>query len=181
MDDIYNNGFFFCPASDTSGGYGYPSSYLLWGGGFVGNRMEFYRTGIGLPSNLLFNVGSDDGLGPLPSRGSFRITYEPSSDLWSLFGHIGPDYVDPTTVTTLVGSVVDSSFTTVSLPYMSWGGAMPGSDFFDNISVSVVPEPGTTALGLLGMAASAAFGRPKREARQGCGFRMIRCLAEQTN
>lgn len=156
-DAIYNNGFFFCPASDTSGGYGYYSSYTLLGGIYVGNRMEFYRSEwTGPSSNPLIAVPSEDGLGPLPSKGSFRITYEPSSDLWSLFGYIGPDYVDPTTVSTLLGSVVDASFTSVPLPYMSWGGVNMGSDFFDNISVSVVPEPPTTALGLLAVAISAA-------------------------
>ena len=156
MDGTQNNSFFFCPASDTKGAWGYYSSYLLWGGGFVGNALEFYRTTWYTPPPLLLQIPSSDGLGTLPSKGSFRITYEPSSDLWSFFGYVGPEYVDPTTVTTLLGSVVDSSFTSMSLPYMEWGGSNIGSDFFDNISVNVVPEPAAASLGLLAMAISAA-------------------------
>jgi hypothetical protein len=44
----------------------------------------------------------------------------------------------------------------MSLPYMEWGGSNMGSDFFDNISVNVVPEPAAASLGLLAMAISAA-------------------------
>jgi hypothetical protein len=165
-----NNGFFFCLASSSIDPLVYTSSsYLLFGGVFVGNRMEFNRIGIGFPSNLLFEIPSSDGLGTLPSKGSYRITYEPSTDLWSAFGEVGSDYVDPTTVTRLLGSVVDSSFTSVPLPYMAWGGQNSGTDFFDNVSVTVVPEPTTIALVILGIATGAAL-LPRRSAKTDPGL-----------
>jgi len=153
QDGDLNNGFFFCLGSNSMHPTGYTSSsYLLFGGVFVGNRMEFNRVGGGFPSNLLFDIPSADGLGPLPSRGSFRITYEPSTDLWSVYGFVGSDYVDPTTVTNLLGSVVDSSWTSVPLSCMAFGGQCTGSDFFDNVSVTVVPEPSAIALAVLAAA-----------------------------
>jgi hypothetical protein len=151
-----NNGFFFCVGSDSMDPNVYTSfSYLLFGGAFVGNRMEFNGVGPAFPSVLLFEIPSAEGLGPLPSKGSFRITYEPSTDLWSVFGVVGSDYVDPTTVTNLLGSVVDSTYTSVPLTYMAFGGQNSGSDFFDNISVSVVPEPST--IGLVVLATATGF------------------------
>lgn len=152
-ESYLNNGFFFSLGSDSMNPTGSPgSSYLLFGGAFVGNRMEFNGVGTEFPSVVLFEIPSDEGLGPLPSKGSFRITYEPSTDLWSVFGEVGSDYVDPTTVTHLLGSVVDSTYTSVSLSYMAFGGQYYGSDFFDNVSVSVVPEPSTIGLVALAMA-----------------------------
>ena len=153
QDGSLNNGFFFSVASSSINPLVYTSSsYLLFGGVFVGNRMEFNGVGSGFPSILLFEIPSADGLGPLPSKGSFRITYEPSTDLWSVFGEVGSDYVDPTTVTRLLGSVVDSTYTSVPLPFVAWGGQDTGSDFFDNVSVTVVPEPAAIALVVLGIA-----------------------------
>src|ERR1017187_6296462 len=153
-ESYLNNGFFFCLGSDSMDPTRYTSSsYLLFGGAFVGNRMEFNGVGSGFPSTLLFEIPSADGLGPLPSKGSFRITYEPSSDLWSVFGEGGSDYVDPTTVTSLLGSVVDSTYPGVPLSYMAFGGHYHGSDFFDNVSVSVVPEPSTIGFAFLATAA----------------------------
>jgi hypothetical protein len=158
QDGGLNNGFFFSVASSAISPLVYTSSsYLLFGGVFVGNRMEFNGVGSGFPSHLLFEIPSANGLGPLPSKGSFRITYEPSTDLWSVYGEVGADYVDPTTVTTLLGSVVDSTYTSVPLPYMAWGGQDTGSDFFDNVSVTVAPEPSAMALVVLGLAMGAAF------------------------
>jgi hypothetical protein len=149
-----NNGFFFCLGSDSLAPTGYTSSsYLLFGGAFDGNRMEFNGVGSGFPSVVLFAIPSAEGLGPLPSKGSFRITYEPSTDLWSVFGAVGSDYVDPTTVTNLLGSVVDRTYTDIRLSYMAFGGQYYGSDFFDNVSVSVVPEPSTIGFAFLATAA----------------------------
>lgn len=158
-----NNGFFFCVGSSSVNPLVYTSSsYLLFGGCFVGNRMEFNGVGSGFPSVVLFDVPSDEGLAPLPSKGSFRITYEPSTDLWSVYGKMDSEYVDPTTVTTLLGSVVDNTITSVPLPYMVWGGQNLGVDFFDNISVTVVPEPATFTFVGLGLVVGLAARRPRR-------------------
>jgi hypothetical protein len=162
QDGDLNNGFFFSLASDSTDPLVYTSSsYLFFGGVFVGNAMEFDGVGSEFPSFYLLEIPSADGLGPLPSKGSFRITYEPSTDLWSVYGEVGPDYVDPTTVTTLLGSVVDSTYTSASLPYMAFGGQDTGSDFFDNISITVVPEPSTIALAVLGLAVGVALLWPR--------------------
>lgn len=153
-----NNGFFFSLASDSTDPLVYTSSsYLFSGGIFVGNAMEFDGVGNEFPSYYLLQIPSADGLGPLPSKGSFRITYDPSTDLWSVYGKVGPDYVDPTTVTTLLGSFVESTYTSISLPYMVFGGENAGSDFFDNVSVTVVPEPSTIVLMALSLAAGVAL------------------------
>ncbi len=154
-ESYLNNGFFFCLGSDSMDPNRYTSSsYLLFGGCFMGNRMEFNGVGTAFPSVVLFEIPSAEGLGPLPSKGSFRITYEPLTDLWSVFGEVGSDYVDPTTVTRLLGSVVDSTYTEVPLSYMAFGGQNCGSDSFDNVSVCVVPEPSTIGFAFLATAAA---------------------------
>jgi hypothetical protein len=144
QDAQYNNGFELVlssePGASLYGGYFYEFS----GGGYFGNQMLFSGNG-----QALISIPSSDGLGTLPSKGSFRITYEPSTDLWSIFGVVGSDYVDPMTVTNLLGSVVDSSCTSVPLRYMTFKGDYPGQDYFDNVSVSVVPEPSAARLGVL--------------------------------
>jgi hypothetical protein len=147
-DGVYNNEFFACLASDSADGARYPAhTYQFWGGGSVGNTMFLYQ-GV----NAVITIPDGFGLDTLPTKGSIRITYDPASDLWSVYGSFGSSYVDPTTVTTLLGSGVDGTYTSSSLPYMSLGGQTTGSDFFDNLTVSVVPEPGTWALATLGIA-----------------------------
>jgi hypothetical protein len=91
------------------------------------------------------------GLPTLPSKGSFRITYNPTTDVWSLYGQYGSSYVDPTSITYLLGSGTDSTYTHLSLPYMCIGGGDTGVDYFDNVTISVIPEP--TTLLLLGLGA----------------------------
>lgn len=158
-----NNGFFFCFGSYLPDPTGYGGfCYRLDGGGLVGNRMLLTRNGI-----TIVDIPSAAGLGPLPSKGSFRITYEPSTDLWSVFGQVGLDYVDPTTVTNLLGSVVDTSFTGIPLSYIIFGGGNNGTDLFDNVSVSVgvVPEPSATGLLILATAMGVISRLGNRSAR----------------
>ncbi len=144
QDGAFNNGFFFSLASSSPDSQVFTSTgYALGGGGYVGNRMIFYRNGTGA---TVIDIPAANGLGPLPNKGSFRITYEPATDLWSSFGFVGTSYVDPTTVTALLGSAVDGTFTGVALPYLCLGGGSTGSDFYDNLTVSVVPEPSMWAL-----------------------------------
>jgi hypothetical protein len=158
QDGESNNGFFFCLGSDSADPMNYLSStYVFQGGEFVGNAMEFDGVGSAFPSFSLLQIPSANGLGPLPSMGSFRITYDPSSDLWSLYGEVGSAYLDPTTVTTLLGSFVDNTYTDVPLQYMAFGGENTGSDYFDNISVSVAPEPTVNVLVIFGIAVGTAL------------------------
>jgi hypothetical protein len=164
QDGQNNNFFFFCLASDSTDPLNsVHSSYVFQGGGGVGNIMEIDGVGSAFPSPYLLQIPSANGLGPLPSMGSFRITYDPSTDLWSVYGEIGSSYVDPTTVTTLLGSFVDSTYTSIPLQYMAFGGGDTGYDYFDNVSVSVAPEPTVTTLAVLGIAVGITW-KSKRSA-----------------
>jgi len=146
----FNNGFYFTIASSAANSSVYTTAeYTFAGGGYVGNEMVIYRNSPSGSHTRIIRVQS--GLPTLPSRGSIRITYDPSGNIWSLYGEFGSSYVDPTSVTTLLGSNVDNVLTGLDLPFMSLGGRTTGTDYFDNVSVSVVPEPPT--LLLLGMAA----------------------------
>lgn len=123
--------------------------YALMGGGFVGDRMMFYRFdhGLGGGGRIVIDIPSTNGLGTLPAKGSFKITYDPSGDNWAVFGQIGTSYVDPTLVSVLMGSGVDSTYTGGSMPYFSLAGLNGGADYFDNLSIAVVPEP--SSLGII--------------------------------
>ncbi len=149
QDGQYNNSFVFGLATSTPNPLnGLTSGYEFWGGGGVGNTMYLQRLGYGVP--IVVQVPNGSGLDTLPTKGSLRITYQPTNDLWSIYGQFGSSYVDPTTVTNLLGSGVDSYWTSTPLPFTSLGGDTTGSDFFDNVSVSVIPEPATWCLVMLG-------------------------------
>lgn len=126
--------------------------YAFAGGGYVGDRMMLWRFdhGLGGGGQILVDVPSTNGLGVLPEKGSFRITYDPSTDNWSVFGQVGLSYSDPTRVTNLWGSAADSRYTTSPMPYFSLAGAAGGTDYFDNLAIYVVPEPAIAGLAVLG-------------------------------
>src|SRR5262245_36516877 len=121
-----NNVFYFTFVSSTVNTEG--QSYSLGGGGYVTNQMLFYR-GSGATSGTLLTI--TNGLDPLPSHGSFRVTYEPANDRWTIYGVFGSSYVDPLGVTNLLGSVIDGTLTSLSPPYMIMSANNTGSDFFD--------------------------------------------------
>jgi hypothetical protein len=134
----YNNDFLIGLASSAADARVFTSTaYYFVGGGYVGNRMMLARHG-GYAETPIIDI--TNGLPPLPSKGSFRITYDPSTHIWSLYGEIGTSYVNPATVTNLLGSVTDSTHTSEDLPYIYIGGSTPGTIFFDNLTVSVVPS-----------------------------------------
>ena len=133
----YNNGFLIGLASSAADArYFSSTAYYFAGGFYVGNRMMLARTGTYAETPI---IDITVGLPPLPSKGSFRITYDPSTHLWSLYGEIGASYIDPETVTDLLGSVTDSTHTGEDLPYIYIGGSTPGTVFLDNFTVSVIP------------------------------------------
>jgi hypothetical protein len=149
QDGVHNNKFFFSLASGTADPLIYTvPGYNFAGGGYVGDRMMLYNQTTGTP---VIDIASTFGLAPLPMKGSFRITYDPATDRWSVYGVTGPSYVDPTTVTNLLGSAVDSTSTSTPLPFMCIGGQETGSAFFDNVTVSVIPEPGSNLLVAVGL------------------------------
>ena len=93
-----------------------------------------------------------NGLGPLPNKGSFKITYNPATNEWVLFGKASSYYVDPESVDTFLGSAIDGTYTNWNTPYMGLGGKGTGVNYFDNVTVAIVPETSLAMLliGLLG-------------------------------
>ncbi len=97
--------------------------------------------GIGGGGQTIVDVQSTNGLAVLPAKGSFKVTYDPLTDNWALFGHIGTGYIDPRFASTPLGSGVDSTYTTGYLQYCSLNGRGGGVDYFDNLTITVGPQP----------------------------------------
>jgi hypothetical protein len=157
-----NNGFQIVLACDSLDPYGISAvGYALKGGGLVGNSMILYRFdhGLGGGGSIVIDIPSTNGLGILPAEGSFKVSYTPSGDNWSVFGQIGTSYVDPTLVSTLLGSGTDSTYTGGSLPYFELSGISAGVDYFDNVSIVVAPEPSVLALSTVGIILLIVFRR----------------------
>jgi hypothetical protein len=139
-DGDFNNSFAFALASSAPDARIYTSSsYVFQGGGMVGNRMALFRQigpELGGPSfTPIIDITS--GLGVLPSVGSFRITYDPSSHLWSLYGLMSNLEADPIQVENLLGQVFDNYLTDIPLEYMSMIAMTTGTAYFDNVTVAV--------------------------------------------
>jgi hypothetical protein len=146
-----NNAFSFAVASSAADARVYTSSsYVFEGGGMVGNRMALFRQ-IGAPGGSftpIIDIPNPNGLGTWPQVGSFKITFDPTSSLWSLYGVMGEEATNPENVNTLLGTAVDSTLTTISLPYLSMSARTTGLASFDNISVTVAPEPSSISMSL---------------------------------
>lgn len=142
QDGEFNNDFAFRVAANNDAP-GYVSGYVFEGGGLLGNRMALFRETyppVGDPAYVPI-IDIQVGLGTLPDIGSFKITFDPRTSLWSLYGVMGTAAVNPEEVDTLLGSAVDDTLTGVPLPWMSLSGLTTGFDRVDNISVLVVPQP----------------------------------------
>jgi hypothetical protein len=145
QDGALNNDFSFVLASTLANPYNtdakYACGYALCGGGMVGNRMVLKRFDYGLGGGNAILVDITDGLGPLPEKGSFRITFDPAASMWSLYGKAGSEYTDPTQVNTLLGTAIDSTYTHEETPYAGLLSTSTGTTYFDNFTVVAVPEP----------------------------------------
>jgi len=153
-DGALNNGFeFILGATSVDVTNISTHGYVFSGGGRVGTSMAIRRFDFGTGGGGQDFLEVANGLGVLPQRGSIRITFEPSSARWSLFGQFGSAFVDPLSVTNLLGTAVDSRYVSVATPVVGFGGGGTGTDFFDNVSISVIPEPGGMlwAIGLCGV------------------------------
>ncbi len=148
-DSNFNNAFTVSLGRDVAPGQT-AIAYEFVGGGLVASRMLLLKSGL---DGIIVDVPAEVGLGTLPQRGSFRITFDPSNGRWEVFGHVGPEYVDPTQVTESLGVGFDDTFTDISLPFFSLSSRTSGTTFFDNVSVSIIPEPATATLagGLLAL------------------------------
>jgi hypothetical protein len=152
QDGVFNNGFAFVLLSTSENPYDIGThGYCFRGGSMVGNRMGLWRLDFGLGGGQTPIIDIENGLGPLPDIGSFKITYDPFTDEWKLFGEIRNEYVDPESVNSLLGAGRDGTYTDLQTPFMGVGGSNTGLDIFDNVTVSVVPEPAVSSLLLLGL------------------------------
>jgi len=74
---------------------------------------------------------------------SLKLTYNPATHIWELFGRVdGNSFEDPVSGELVsVGTVIDNEFTQQVMPYMGayWQGSTAGNQtsFFDNVSVWV--------------------------------------------
>lgn len=162
----YNNMFCVVLAGNTSDPYnsGFPAKgYSLKGGGYVGNRMLLSRFDRGLNTyQILIDVPNTLGLGTLPQTGAVRITYEPRNDIWSLYMDTGLIPGDPSGASLLLGAAVDGTYTHSALPFFALGGEISGTDYFDNLSINVVPEPSSLCLAVAGLTILCWPGRRSR-------------------
>ena len=148
LNSYSNSGCGIAIASSAANwGYYTSTAYYLGIGGYVYDRMILAYHGIETNETPIIDI--QDGLPTLPSKGSFRITYNPSNSLWCFYGYMGESYIDPTTVNNLLGSVYDSTFTHDNLPYICFSSS-PGIAYIDNFSLAVIPEPATLLLFALG-------------------------------
>jgi hypothetical protein len=123
-----------------------PLRFVSFSGGL--NSLGTANTGLILATAPLSN--------PTNSYMSIRLTYNPSSSTWELFGRNDgtSGFSDPTTGTlTLLGTAVDSTYTGINLTSAGayWQGSTAASQTsqFDNVRLEVVPEPSTYYLLLL--------------------------------
>lgn len=151
---LYNSAFkIFMGAT---GPYPYASiqerGYSFGGGGYVGDRMimERFNLGAGGNSTNLVDIPSENGQGPLPDRGTYRITYDPSAGEWYLYGIIADIYLDPLGDLPLMGRASDSVYTGTELPWMGLFGGNDGVVRYDNFRVTTVPLPGSLPLVAMG-------------------------------
>jgi hypothetical protein len=159
-DGANNHGFQIALVCNNPDPYQLSSvGYALRGGGLAGNRMILTRfnAGMGGSNNVVVDIAATNGLGTLPDKGSFRIAYDPSTDLWNVYGQTGNSYADPTSVASLLGSGTDSTYANGFLPYFSLTTLGSGVGYFDNVSIAVVPEPSASVLIVVGSILCAGF------------------------
>jgi hypothetical protein len=100
---------------------------------------------------------------------SIKLSYDPLSNLWELFGRNDGTsaFADPNAGTlTNLGSVSNSLYTGLALTSSGayWQGSTAANQFaqFDNVSLEVVPEPSTYALLALSGLALAGYAARRR-------------------
>jgi hypothetical protein len=102
-----------------------------------GDRMGLWQFDSGLDGGQDVLVDIVNGLGTLPDKGSFKITYDPGINEWTLFDETAQEYADPAAVDNFLGSAVDSIYTNMTTQYIGMGGKTSGSVYFDNILMTV--------------------------------------------
>lgn len=173
--DTGNYGLAFVLAStssSSSSGQGY-AVVLGQSGSTDPIRLARFSGGLNLNSSFQNIIsGGDFGSEFL----NIRVTYDPTSDQWSLFATSGASFSDPTAVTTQVGSTTsDSTYTGTALNFSGflWNHSTASGEggTFDNFAIEAVPEPQewgiVSTVGLLGICAFRSWrtARPSRPLR----------------
>ena len=146
-DGTFNNGFDFIlgsthidPTAIAAKGYQFS------GGGMLGNRMVVSRYNSGTGGGKNFIIDITNGLAPLPQMGSIQITFDPTDSEWRLYGLYGASFQEPTHVNSLLGVGFDSMHGSQPLPYWGFGGKGTGVNYFDNVTISLIPEPSSSTI-----------------------------------
>lgn len=129
-------GFYIYSFPDIHGNTAF--GYRFTGGGYVGNRMLFSQNAsasslYGPVFNILIDI--TNGLGPMPTIGAFKITYDHHSSIWELYYEESLIEIDPMTITNMIGSIMDNSFSNEQLPYIMLSSENTSSTYFDNLTI----------------------------------------------
>jgi hypothetical protein len=109
-----------------------PYGYSVEGGGFVGNRVFFFKWPFAEQKIELV-----DGLATLPQMGAFKLVFDPQTLIWELYFEAGTAQIDPATITHLVGTWTDDANGMIYslLPYLTLKAKLPQTTYFDNLRV----------------------------------------------
>lgn len=165
FDAVNTYGVAYVLASNTSGdvrtsGSGY--AVVLGNSGTPNNlRLVFFNDGLNsVPNNATTGIvtGRPAGLDDIGNQYlSIQVTYNPATNQWSLYGrNDGGSFQDPLSGSLgLIGQNTNSTHVNTALNFSGafWQGSTAANQtaFFDNVTVSVIPEPSTGLLFLLGV------------------------------
>jgi hypothetical protein len=153
---------------NTSSGYA-----VVWGGPTATDSIRLVRFSGGLvaDANLTDLLVASSGVPQDPGTNhmSVEVTYDPSSDTFSLFARSdGASFVDPTTGSyTAYGSVVNTTFTNSTMTDIGLLGRYDKNNddrLFDNVSVVLTsaPSPEPASIGVLTLGAIGLLQRRRR-------------------
>jgi hypothetical protein len=143
----YNNGGALVLASSSVNPFDIPATgYAVLFGGSAFDRMYLKRFDYGLGGGSEILIDTEFGLSELPLQGSLKVTYDPTSDQWEMFFAQSGSYANPLEIETSFGTAVDDRYTSDPLNYFGINGRNTGLNYFDNLTMDVVPEASTITL-----------------------------------
>ena len=163
-------------SSDFLAGTGYA---IVWGqSGTDPLRLVRYTAGLTTGSTISSVItGSGSPFGDMGMEFlSLKVTYNPANNGWELLArNDSSSFADPSAGSfTSMGTATDSTYVNTSLNYMGalwdYNTAAGQSAFYDNLTITAVPEPthlalGFFGLGLLAVSGTRAWLRARRSAR----------------
>lgn len=120
--------------------------YAVTVGGSAGDAMSLFRFNYGLGGGRDTLISIENGLSVLPALGALRVDYNPINDYWEMYFSQSDSYQNPAIIEALVGVASDAGYTGTNLSFIGLSGSTSGDDYFDNLSVRVIPEPSTIGL-----------------------------------